>query len=388
MRVTLIHQHFKTPEEGGGIRSWHLAKAMADKGWEVCVIAAHSKPQKLVLPCHGFKICYLPVAYENRFRFWKRVAAFIKFMLLAFKASKELQAPNFYYLITTPLTVAALGPWLKLFRKTPYFVEVGDLWPDVPIQMGYIRNTLFKKYLYSLEKNIYQKAKGIISLSVDIESTIRKKCPNTPIITIPNFADNQFFKPEPIRNRKSDKFTVLYTGAMGIANGLESVLLLAKRAQSELPSLRFRFMGDGAERPRLVALAKDWQLSNVEFIPHQDKVSVLNLLDDADAILVSYAPYSKLGTGSPNKFFDGLAAGKPIILNAPGWMQQLIIDQNCGFYYPPQHPDRFFEQIRPLVSDTELRRNAALNARKLAERAFDKNHLLAKLLYFLEKETP
>jgi glycosyltransferase involved in cell wall biosynthesis len=386
MRVTLIHQHFRTPEQGGGIRSWHLAKAMVNKGWEVNIITAHNKAQKQDLQIDGLRICYLPVEYENHFRFWKRVAAFIKFMLLAGKASKEFPTPNFYYLITTPLTVAALGPWLKLFRKTPYFVEVGDLWPDVPIQMAYIRNPLFKKFLYTLEKNIYKKAKGIISLSIDIQTNIQKKCPEASIITIPNFADTGFFNPS--KGQNSDVFIVAYTGAMGIANGLESVLKIAQMAQVELPELRFLLMGDGAEKPRLQSLSTTWGLKNLEFVPHQNKDSVRRLIEQADAILVSYADYPILGTGSPNKFFDGLAAGKLIILNAKGWMKDLILSKHCGFYYPAKNPRIFLAQLTPFLSDKNQLNAYQENARKLAETDFDKDLLSSRLMDFLEKETP
>jgi len=383
-RITIIHQYFKTPEDGGGIRSWYLAKGLTDRGFDVTVITSWNKQEKEELLINGIRVIYLPVAYHNHFKFWRRIRSFLSFARQAFLLARKLSSnTDLYYLITTPLSVAALG----LLLKKPYIVEVGDLWPDAPIELGYIKNPILKSMLYGLERKIYANAVGIIALSTAIENAIVEKVGKhkIPLATITNFADVDYFeyKREVIK-AESDKFVISYIGAIGRANGLESIIELAASALTKAPSLHFVIMGEGAEQERLIKKAQTLRLKNLEFRSHNSKPQVKALLEATDAALVSYAPFSILNTGSPNKLFDGLAAGKLIILNFEGWMKELVETEDCGFSYNPSKQEDFFNHLAPFLVSRSRLLEVQKNARKVAEEKFDKELQIEASVQFIQ----
>lgn len=383
-RVTIIHQYFKTPEDGGGIRSWYLAKGLVESGFEVKVISSWNKSEQQELVIDGIRVIYLPIPYYNHFKFWQRIKSFTAFARKAYSIAKSLTtSTDLFYLITTPLSVPALG----MFLKKPYIVEVGDLWPDAPIELGYIRNPMLKSVLYKLERRIYKNAAGIIALSPSIENAIRKTLGviRKPIITITNFADVECFGfRREVKKDEISVFRISYIGAMGRANGLDNLLNLAALALEKMPKLTFVLMGEGAEREMLMAKAESLNLKNVEFREHSSKWEVKELLESSDAVFVSYTPYSILNTGSPNKLFDGLAAGKLIILNFKGWMKNLVEANDCGFAYNSENPVEFFETIGPFVSSPNRLAESQINSRKLAEGKFDKKLQIEASIQFIQ----
>lgn len=383
-RVTIIHQYFKTPEDGGGIRSWYLAKGLVESGFEVKVISSWNKSEQQELVIGGIRVIYLPIPYYNHFKFWQRIKSFTAFARKAYSIAKSLTtSTDLFYLITTPLSVPALG----MFLKKPYIVEVGDLWPDAPIELGYIRNPMLKSVLYKLERRIYKNAAGIIALSPSIENAIRKTLGviRKPIITITNFADVECFGfRREVKKDEISVFRISYIGAMGRANGLDNLLNLAALALEKMPKLTFVLMGEGAEREMLMAKAESLNLKNVEFREHSSKWEVKELLESSDAVLVSYAPFSILNTGSPNKLFDGLAAGKLIILNFKGWMKDLVEANDCGFAYNSENLEEFFESIGPFVNSPNRLAESQINSRKLAEGKFDKKLQIEASIQFIQ----
>ncbi len=383
-RITIIHQYFKTPEDGGGIRSWYLAKGLVEREFEVTVISSWNKPEYQELFIDGIKVIYLPVPYHNQFKFWRRVKSFVIFARKAYFTAKSLSPKtDLFYLITTPLSVPALG----LLLKKPFVVEVGDLWPDAPIELGYIRNSLVKSVLYNLERRIYTNAAGIIALSPSIEEAIHKKLGaiKKPLTTITNFADVEYFNcKREVKKDEVDIFQIGYIGAMGRANGLEMLLNVAAIAMEKADKIRFVLMGEGAERVELMEKTKSLNLNNVEFIEHSSKWQAKELLEVSDAAFVSYASYSILTTGSPNKFFDGLAAAKLIILNFNGWMKDLVEANDCGFAYNSEQPEEFFEKIEPFLNSSNRLEEVQRNARRLAVEKFDRRLQIEASIQFIQ----
>ena len=158
MKVLLIHQHFNTPASGGAIRSYYLAKALVDKGIETIVLTSSSNSSQRVKSYEGIVIHSLSIPYDNKFGFLARSWSFIKFVIGAIRYARKIKSVDYCYAISTPLTIGLIAIWLKTFRKIPFLFEVGDLWPEAPIQMGFIQNYFLKEGLYWLEKSIYQSA--------------------------------------------------------------------------------------------------------------------------------------------------------------------------------------------------------------------------------------
>lgn len=381
MRVVIIHQYFRTPDEGGAIRSYYLAKGLLDHGHEVEVITAHNQSVKFQM-FEGIKTHYLPVYYDHKLGALSRVMAFLKFVIFATIKALRLPKGDINYVISTPLSVGLIAIVLKMFRRTPFIFEIGDLWPEAPIQLGYIKNTFVKSILYWFEKLVYRKSQNIVAMSPDIREYVLKIQPSDKIIMIPNMADCEFYrpisKPQEIQQKYDveDKFTIAYIGTAGRANHLEYLVEAANACAEYLPEVHFLVAAAGRELPRIKQLADTYQLTNISFINYLDRDGVKELLTVADAVYVSFANVPVLASGSPNKFFDGLAAGKLIITNFGGWTIGIIEENKCGFSYDPDNVNQFVEELTIYTRDQQKLNFAKQSARKLAEKAFSREQLL------------
>ena len=376
----VLHQHFKTPYSGGAIRSYYLAQALVNDGIEVLVIAGHNEKYKRE-QVDGIEVHYLNVPYNNSYGFLKRSISFLRFILKAVKKAAEFDGVDLCYAISVPLTVGIAAKRIKRRNGIPFIFEVGDLWPDAPVQMGFVKNRFFKKRLYALEQEIYQSATSIVALSPAIQAAIEMKISDKKISVIPNMADLDFFEKTKkdaaleLQYNVQGKFVVAYIGALGIANGLEYMLECANASRKSSLPIQFVICGEGAIKPQLEKNIKQLVLENVTLLDFTNRDGVKDILNISDAAFISYKPVRILETGSPNKFFDALAAGKLCIINFGGWIREEIEAANCGFYIDPFQPNDFIKKVKPFLSDRLLLENYQFNARTLAEQKFSRETL-------------
>ena len=196
MKILVLHQYFNTPSSGGPLRSYYIASGLQASGFQVEVITAHNKPYSEVKEIEGFKVHYLPVYYENGLGFKGRIKAFVKFAWLAYRKARKLKDIDLCYAISTPLTVGWVAKRLKASTGIPYIFEVGDLWPEAPIQMGVLKSSWIINATFEMEKTIYQHAQEVVALSPGIKSSIIKRVPGTKVSVIPNMSDCQFYQME------------------------------------------------------------------------------------------------------------------------------------------------------------------------------------------------
>jgi glycosyltransferase involved in cell wall biosynthesis len=379
VKILYVHQYFKTPHEGGSIRSYYLAKGLVDAGHEVVMLTAHDN-RKGIENVDGIEVHYLPI------NFVRRIWAFLKFVRMAKKEAHLISGIDLAYVMTTPLTTGFIALYLKKTFEIPYYFEVGDLWPEAPVQMGIVKNRILKNWLYSLEKQFYFEADKVIALSPAIRNYIEKVSPNTKVHVIPNMADCKFFEADLRVGDFSNKnnFQITYCGAIGRANQLEFLLDAAKETRDHGLPVHFNILGAGSEVKRLKNQYK--KLWNVTFFEHTNKEGVKELLNESDAVYVSFKDVKVLNTGSPNKFFDSLAAGKLTIINFNGWLKSIIERNKCGFYHDPHSPKDFVRKLNLFLEDKELLNKYQKNGRKLAELYYDKDIQIIKLLKILNNE--
>ncbi|MCB0497535.1 MAG: glycosyltransferase family 4 protein [Cyclobacteriaceae bacterium] len=390
MKVLYIHQYFRTPDEGGAIRSYYLAKGMVDNGIEVELITSHNKKYEEVKNVEGIKVHYLPVFYDNTLGFVKRLKAFYKFMRLARKKARAIKNIDVCYATSTPLTIGISAMRIKKELQIPYYFEVRDMWPEAPVQMGVIKSKWLKLYLERLEKKVYQNADKIVALSPGIKEQIASRQPSKVIEVIPNMSDIDFFKPEPKDPELEEYFNVKgktvvsYFGAIGLANHLEYLLAAANASLKANLQVEFLIIGMGSQTERLKYLVKHFDLTNVRFFKFQNKHNLKRLLNVTDAAYVSFARKPILETNSPNKFFDALASGKLIITNTKGWVKDICEQSSCGFYYDPNKPEDFVKNLEPFIHNKEQLIDFQLNSRKVGETQFSKSAQIEKLLAILK----
>jgi len=390
VKILMLHQHFNTPTTGGAIRSYYLAKALVDHGHQVAVITG-GPGKETVSDVDGIEVCYLPIAYNNRFTFYARSRAFMQYVFGVIRISQRYRHFDVAYGISVPLTVGLCTLWMKYRHRMPYVFEVGDLWPDAPIQMGFINNRIFQALLFWLEKTIYKNADSIVALSPAIREAITKKIQGKKIDVISNMSDCDFYRLEKKNRNLEIKFqtvgrlVVSYVGAVGVANGLEYFLDCAAASKQAGLNVRFLVAGDGAMLDELKSAASSRGLDNTHFIGFLNRTGVRDVLNVTDAVFVCYKPVPILETGSPNKYFDGLAAGKLVITNFGGWIRREIESHGCGIYVNPALPDDFVQNAFPLLADEAVRTACQTKSRELAESKYSRKEIGSRFVRTFSK---
>lgn len=382
-KVLILHHHFKTPQTGGAIRSYYLAKALVDRGIQTIVITTHNEPNDRVENIEGFEVHYLSIPYDNKFGFYKRSLSFVQYIVQSASLAGRLKDVDVCYAISVPLTIGVAAQWIKARCKIPYIFEVGDLWPDAPIQMGFVRNYFFKHFLYQLEKSIYREALAIVALSPMIQQAIENKIKGKTVHVIPNMADTDFYQPDaklPDFEAKfgtTGKFVISYVGALGVANGIDYFLECVRASQQANLPVHFLVAGEGAMSDHLRQTAQHLQLKNLTFVGFVDRQGVREVMNVTDASFISYKPVPILETGSPNKYFDALASGKLIIVNFGGWIKEEIEREGCGFHVGPGQPAEFVQKLKTFLADGNFLVAYQNRSRQLAEKKYSRRELSA-----------
>ncbi|MDN3204139.1 glycosyltransferase family 4 protein [Algoriphagus sp. C2-7] len=386
MRIVYIHQYFKTPEEGGATRSFYLAKGLVQAGYEVDLITGGAEYYDL-RKIEGITVHYLPVAYDQKFGFVKRVYSFLNFVKAAKGLIIKLPRPDLFYISSTPLTTGLIGLWAKKKFAIPYIFEVRDIWPEAPIQVGVIRNPVIKRYLRKIEKKTYRNALKLVGLSPGIVNHLRIQAPEREVHLIPNFSDPDYFFPSRVGGTDvSKKITIAYTGALGKVNALDELVDFAYWSQKEKKPWNFIIMGQGSEENFLKKKASKLNLNNLEFEPFGSKKRVNEVLAKADFAWISFADLPILNTNSPNKFFDAIAAGKAIIINHRGWVYRLVTENNLGFSILDKDWQGLSVKLSALQDNPKKLREMQQNAQRISEDFFTEEIAVKRLLHAVDSK--
>jgi glycosyltransferase involved in cell wall biosynthesis len=384
--ILYIHQYFKTPEDGGALRSYFIAKGLVERGHHVIMLTSHNQRTFVKKVHEGIEVHYLPVAYSNYMSFYRRYLSFISFSIACIQQFPKLANIDLVYASSTPLTVGITALWLKWRHGLPFVFEVRDLWPKAPVQLGIMKNFMLIKLSRILENSIYKHAKTIIALSPGVKQDIEENHGISGVILAPNMSDVQFFSS--ILQCKADKeeMVIGYFGAFGLSNHIEFLVEIADACQQKSLPVRFVFAGDGAKKSMLDKLMGENKLNNVELLGAVSRDELARLMGRTDACITSFADFPVLETNSPNKFFDALAAGRLCIVNTKGWLRQLVEENSCGFYLHPDHARDFPAKISPFIEDKQLLRSYQANARSLGMKSFSREDIVDTICRAIEAE--
>jgi glycosyltransferase involved in cell wall biosynthesis len=392
MRILYINQYFRTPSEPGGTRSYWIAQELIKSGHQVIMIAANPKAvlRREDKQIDGIKIIYLKEPYNQDMSVAVRLKAFLSFSWKSIKEARKQKDIDLVIATSTPLTVGITALFMKWFKKMPYVFEVRDLWPEVPIQMGAFKNPLIIKAARWFEKKIYTNAEHVIALSPGMQEGVMKYIPKEKTSMIPNMSKiDEFWPREPNRellkklNLKEDSFKVIYFGALGLANGAEIIIDAAILLKND-PSVEFIFLSKGSTEVSLIEKCKNEELDNVRFpgfFPMKETSEIVNL---CDVSLITFKDVPILYTNSPNKLFDSLSAGKPVIVNSAGWTKEMVEENNCGFYVNPQQPQELVDKIKFLQANRDVVAQMGKKARELAETKYDKSLLCKQFVKVID----
>jgi glycosyltransferase involved in cell wall biosynthesis len=408
MHILYLHQYFLTrSSKVGGTRSFEFARYLRGQGHKVTLITA--APEQIpsgratrTRAIEGIEVIELSAGYADhiegtRMSYRRRISNFLHFALACTWQGLRVPKPDLVFATSTPLTIGIPGLIISKFRRVPHVFEVRDLWPEAPIQMGALKSPLLISLARWMERTIYRHSAHIVALSPGMrDGVVAAGIPENKVTTIPNSSDLDLFSPsvDGSHFRKklglNGRFTCTYFGTMGAANGLNFVLDAASELKKrDVTDVALVLHGDGKERQTLESRCAADGLSNVIFSdPVAGKEAIAGLAAAADVCMTIYKNLPILYTCSPNKMFDSLAAGKPVLVNMPGWLQSLVEQHNAGVFVQPDNPVDFADKLIFLRDNPELCAEYGRNARQLAEDEFARRKLAEKLeKIFLEVQS-
>ena len=402
MRVLYFHQHFTTPRGASGTRSYEFARELVAHGHAVSMVCGSFGSGKTGLSgefkrgrrtgeVDGIKIIELQLPYSNSDRFITRSMTFAKFAARSVWIGLT-ERYDLLFATSTPLTAAIPGIFARVFRRKPFVFEVRDLWPELPRAMGVITNPIILWCLGVLEQTAYRTANHVVGLAPGIIDGIKSSSPPSRETTmIPNGCDLDLFTSErspdcQISGAAQGDFIAMFTGAHGMANGLDAVLdAAAELMQQGRDGIKLVFVGDGMRKKDLMERATSEKLSNCLFLDPVPKLELARLMQSADIGMMVLADVEAFYYGtSPNKFFDYISGGMPVLCNYPGWVSDMLDEWQAGVSVPPNDPKAF---AAALVDLSERRNNLeqmSRQARALAESKFDRKELARQFIDVLE----
>jgi glycosyltransferase involved in cell wall biosynthesis len=402
MKILYFHQYFSTPSGAGGLRSYETARTLVKRGHEVTMVCAATARAHTGLEgdfqggkrsgcVGGIHVIEFALPYSNYDSLLKRSITFFRF---AFRSTVVAltQKYDLLFATSTPLTAGLPGIAARFLRRKPFVFEVRDLWPELPREMGVISNPLILKAMDILEWLSYHCARRCIGLSPGIVQGIQRRgIPADGVTMIPNGCDLDIFAPAGRKGVRPEgvadgDLLAIFSGAHGMANGLDAVLdaaaELKKRDRSDIKIL---FVGDGKLKPVLKQRAASENLNNCLFMDPVAKgqLALLQRSADVGLMILANVPAFYYGT-SPNKFFDYIASGLPVLNNYPGWLADMIARHDCGRVVPPENPGAFADALEYMADHRSALVIMGQKARTLAEREFGRRKLAERFADFLE----
>ncbi len=389
MHILLIHQAFAALDEPGGTRHHELARFLVSKGHRVTVIASPvsyltgTTSPKGVETLNGITILRPRVYAALHKSFFHRLLAFFSFALSSFFAGLGVQNVDVVWGTSPPIFQGWTAWMLARLKGAKFLFEVRDLWPDFAIAVGVLKNPLLISMSLWLERFLYRRADQVMVNSPGYVEHVSSRGAQR-VELIPNGADPGMFHPLDMgsqfraSNHLQNRFVVLYAGAHGISNDLEVVLESARLLARRL-DIHFVLLGDGKEKANLQARAHQMGLKNVAFLPPLPKSGMSAALAGADACIAILKPLEAYKTTYPNKVFDYMAAGRPVILAIDGVIRQVVEAAGCGVFCEPGNAQALADAVLKLAANRDAALQMGLSGRAYLEKYFSRESLAGKL---------
>lgn len=402
MRILLLNQVFVAPDEPGHTRHFEMAQFLRARGHELVIVASdlnYQTGQRTVARrglfaeqvIEGVRVlrAYMYPALHRSY-FW-RIISFFSFMFSSVWTALQVRDVDLVMGTTPPIFQAVSAWFVAAVRRKPFLLEVRDLWPEFGVSMGVLTNPLLIALGRWLERFLYARATHILVNSPAYkEYMISKGVPADKVTFIAYGTDVDMFNPQvdgsAIRAELGlqEKFVVLYAGALGQANDIDTLLRAAGRLKDE-EKIRFVLFGDGKERPRLQAEAERLGLRNVLFAGTRPKREMPQVVAAADVCLAILQDIPMFRTTYPNKVFDTMAAGRATVLVIDGITRTLIESSGGGVYVQPGDDAQLAQTILELSKDVPRVQGMGKNARDYLVKHLDRRDKLNETLALLQK---
>ena len=404
MNILYLHQYFIPLDGIGGTRSYEFARRLVKAGHRVTMITSsagfppHYRLDKAVnlLELEGIQLKVLQVSYSNHFSYLMRIKAFLSFAIKSIIKTVQEDSVDLIFATSTPLTIALPGIIGKIRHKCPLVFEVRDLWPELPIAVGALKNPLLIRMAKLLEKKAYQHSARVVALSPGMAQGVAAAgFPPEHIAIIPNCCDVDLFR---VDTSAGEKFLlahpylrggdiVTYCGTLGLINGVDYLARIAAEMRTRNPKIQFVIMGSGSRKEAVIAEAQRcgvWQ-NNLWVLPHMTKNEIPDLLSATTLATSLFVDIPQMWNNSANKFFDALAAARPVAINYQGWQADFLESSGAGIVMPADDAGQAAWAIDEFLRDKKKYNRARQAAAYAADTIFNRDFLADRLVALLEE---
>lgn len=404
MRIVFLSQYFP-PEPGApAARVSELARSWQARGHDVEILTGMpNHPTGVVSPPYRGRWSSQEMFGDVRVdRSWmytapnrgrvRRSLAYVSFAAAVAVRAVARRVDADVLIATSPQFLCALSGYaITAFRNLPFVFEVRDLWPESIVAVGAMDpDNPIIRLLTSIEEHLYARADAIVVVTDSFrERLIGRGVPAEKIHVVKNGVDLARFNPRDrwtaLRERCGfgDRIVVGYVGTHGMAHGLDAVLDVA-RTLRDRDDIRFLFVGDGAERDRLVMRARDEGLSNVVLMPSLSRDAMPEVYATSDICLVPLRGSELFTAVIPSKIFEILAMERPIILSVDGEARRIVERSKAGVFAEPENVAAIGRAICDMADSPANRTAMGRVGREFVVREFDREVLAGRYMDILE----
>lgn len=321
--------------------------------------------------------------------FLKRTLDFISYSVSSFLAGLFVKSD--LIVATSPQFFTALsGRALSFWKRTPWVMEVRDLWPESIKTVGAMKDNAFIRHFEWQEKRCYKSAKKIVVVTDSFrKKLIERGIPSEKIAVVKNGVDRSLFIPEQkdtelISKLKLEGKTVVgYIGTHGMAHKLDFIIQTASKLKDTNPEYHFLFIGNGAEKEKLLKLKEDLKCDNVTMLDSVPKAEVKNYISILDVCLINLRKSDLFTTVIPSKIFENAAMEIPILMGVEGEAKEIVEHYNAGICFEPENEEDFIAKLK-IVTNPENQKVFKEGCKELAI-DFDRKNLAEKMLNVLHQ---
>lgn len=331
--------------------------------------------------------------FPNR-KSYERMLNYSSFCVSSAITGLFLSKPDVLIATSPQLLVALSGWWLAFVKRVPFVFEVRDLWPESLVAVGLGEgDSLLVRVLGKIAGFLYRRATCIVVVTAAFKTFLiaNWKVPAEKIFVVENGVETEVFSPQSDRDGKKKelgverKFLVCYTGTMGLAHGLETLIEAASILEVENPRVQFLLVGEGADRERILNMAATRGLTNMTFLGQQPRESVPNFISAADACLVMLKKADLFKTVIPTKMLEFMSCARPVILAVDGQAREIMEEAAAGVFVEPEDVRALVVAIQRLAADPTLCSALGGNGREYVLRKFSRRQTAAAYSEILGK---
>jgi colanic acid biosynthesis glycosyl transferase WcaI len=389
LKILYVSQYFP-PEMGApAARASELARHWVEAGHQVTVLTGFPNHPTGVVPPEWRSRLRRLIYRENvggvrvlRTWLWplpnrkahERMRNYASFCVSAALAGMWMERPDVIIATSPQLLVGLSGWWLAALKRVPLVFEVRDLWPESLAAVGAgDEKSLLHRTLGAIAGFLYRRSTHIVVVTPAFKEHLIRywNVPAEKISLVANGVETEMFAPQSAETDAQTraglglegKFLVCYSGTMGMAHGLDTVLDAAAQLREQAPSVQFLLVGEGADKQRVVDLAKECGLANVTFLDQRPREEIPALISASDACLVLLKKTDVFKTVIPTKMLEFMSCARPVILGVDGQARQVVEEAQAGIVIEPENAEDLAEAIRSLAADSELGRRLGRNGR-------------------------